>query len=617
MNKQNNYRTNSFKIPIIYGQFVFFTFVLILSTITLEAQEQLHFATAYSQQRNTKSTKTIKLPFFDDFSDYSGRPKEELWDNSTAFVNNTLMLNPPSAGVASLDAYDASGKIYDAATATNSFKADNLTSQAIDLSTPDTKDVYFSFFYQPQGIANAPEVDDSLVLQFYMPDKNTWQTVWFALGSKVKDFEYIILPVNNSEYLKKGFRFRFYNYCSFSSSTSSSTVTDVDFWHIDYVYLNKNRTIIDNVFRDIAIVKSQNNYLKKYSSVPWKDYLQTQNLTTDSFSIELINNDNSGRKIKERMIYMTESVSGDSIAPYQLGAVNINAQEKAEYQFKFPFTFKDNGFDSAIFNITTTFITDDYDKTVNNTFTTKQIFKDYYAYDDGSSEASYGLLGEGSRNAMFAYEFTPLKSSYLNAVDMYFNYSLNQGYVKPFYLCVWNAKGGKPNEIIFRKEGVKPQYSAVPNQFIRYELGESIEVSDTFFVGWIQTASVSANIGYDINNNASAHIFYNIDGSWQPSALSGSVMMRPVVGSQLSTIKQNEVTNFFIYPNPAQNSITIKNIEVINKEIAIYNLSGKCVLHQKLVSPQINVSNLQNGLYFLKIFDKNNFLGTQKLIIQN
>ncbi len=591
--------------------------LFLFSALGLKAQEKLIYIPRITNSKVKKTTNTLKLPFFDDFSDYTGLAKAELWDTSGVYINNTLAVNPPSAGVATFDAYDAKSKIYSTATANNHFRADYLLSLPIDLGATDTKDVYFSFFYQPQGIGNAPELNDSLVLQFYAPQKQSWQTVWFTLGSKIKDFQYIILPVANTDYLKKGFRFRFYNYCSFLSSTSSSTITNADLWHVDYIYLNKNRTIIDNVFHDISFLSAQTNYLKKYSSVPWQYFLSSQNLLTDSFNVCLRNIDNSGRKLKERFIYWKEEYSGDSVSAYQLGATNIPASSIADYKFKFPLKFKDNGMDSANFKVVNKFITDDYDRKNNNKIIINQKFKDYYAYDDGSSEAAYGILGEGSRNALFAYQFVPLQSGFLNALDIYFNYSLNQAYVKPIYLCLWDSKNGKPSEILYKQEGFKPKFSSSTNQFIRYKLDSSIAIDDTFYVGWIQTTSNSVNIGYDLNNNAAQYTYYNIDGSWRKSALTGSVMMRPVIEDKVSSIskpKQSKAITF--YPNPANNFIYLNNPKG-NNLIRILDLTGKIVFQTKIPEKTINTANLKNGIYIMQIINNSLLLSTQKLIIQH
>lgn len=56
------------------------------------------------------------------------------------------------------------------------------------------------------------------------------------------------------------------------------------------------------------------------------------------------------------------------------------------------------------------------------------------------------------------------------------------------------------------------------------------------------------------------------------------------------------------FPNPTQKEITIqiKNGE-INDEIEIFDLSGKLILIQKPINNQINLTDIPNGNYLLKI----------------
>lgn len=169
----------------------FFSFGLILlMCFSLDAQEVLtglsRNAVIMGQEKiRYRNTEAIHLPFFDDFSNYTGYPKPELWRDGQAFVNNTMPVYPPSIGVVTLDALNEDGKIYPHAE-TEPFGADTLTSNPIrmdynflyhrDLYPSDS--VYFSFYYQPGGaskkyppvewerIGDHPNSGDSLILEF-------------------------------------------------------------------------------------------------------------------------------------------------------------------------------------------------------------------------------------------------------------------------------------------------------------------------------------------------------------------------------------------------------------------------------------------------------------------
>ncbi|MEE1019786.1 MAG: hypothetical protein U0L93_00030, partial [Bacteroidales bacterium] len=86
-----------------------------------------------SGSSNLKLPKTIEvnynqIPFVDDFSSYQGLTNPLKWQSTNVIVNSTYQFNPPTIGVATLDAIDIYGKLYPNAS-TTSFSADTLLSQ--------------------------------------------------------------------------------------------------------------------------------------------------------------------------------------------------------------------------------------------------------------------------------------------------------------------------------------------------------------------------------------------------------------------------------------------------------------------------------------------------------
>lgn len=138
------------------------------------------YAQSISNNQHLKSSvlkewSAVELPFFDDFSDYTGYPDTNLWINNEVYVNNDFPYFSVNLGAATLDVIDSRGFVYSNASIFP-FEADHLTSRPIRLDSvfnpfPQairvSDSVYFSFFYQPQGRAyEPPEPNDSLVLQF-------------------------------------------------------------------------------------------------------------------------------------------------------------------------------------------------------------------------------------------------------------------------------------------------------------------------------------------------------------------------------------------------------------------------------------------------------------------
>ncbi|PIY02093.1 MAG: hypothetical protein COZ21_15940, partial [Bacteroidetes bacterium CG_4_10_14_3_um_filter_31_20] len=81
----------------------------------------------------------------------------------------------------------------------------------------------------------------------------------------------------------------------------------------------------------------------------------------------------------------------------------------------------------------------------------------------------------------------------LRGVNMFFNRTLNDANVKYFYLTVWNNVNGKPGQVIYSKMGEEPQFHGL-NEFQYYSLDTSIFITDTFYIGWIQTTHELLNI---------------------------------------------------------------------------------------------------------------------------
>lgn len=73
-----------------------------------------------------------------------------------------------------------------------------------------------------------------------------------------------------------------------------------------------------------------------------------------------------------------------------------------------------------------------------------------------------------------------------------------------------------------------------------------------------------------------------------------------VFNSAANYIGNCEKNKLFLYPNPADDHLIIKNFEQ-NLEIRIYDLSGKLLINYKLENEQVDISKLPNGFYTIKI----------------
>jgi hypothetical protein len=70
-----------------------------------------------------------------------------------------------------------------------------------------------------------------------------------------------------------------------------------------------------------------------------------------------------------------------------------------------------------------------------------------------------------------------------------------------------------------------------------------------------------------------------------------------------------------IYPNPTSDYIVVKSEKTIQK-LEFYNTYGQLILQSNNASEKINISDLKDGVYFVKAFFENNITIT-KFIKQN
>lgn len=114
----------------------------------------------------------------------------------------------------------------------------------------------------------------------------------------------------------------------------------------------------------------------------------------------------------------------------------------------------------------------------------------------------------------------------------------------------------------------------------------------------------------------------NFDGAWSvyPYFASGNIVISDInrglfiVRDQLLGLNDNVVSNFAVYPNPAKDFVTISSKTEPISTVEIYNVLGQKVLDQNFketLSENINISNLQAGMYVMKI----NSATTKRLLI--
>lgn len=566
----------------------------------------------------------LVLPFFDDFS--SPDITSAQWNLGGTLVNNGYAPLPPTIGMATLDAFDAEGRLYPNELG-QKYSGDTLTSAVLRLdsafvpySRPLSVDdsVYLSFFYLPgggygnrwQGVGDVPEEGDSLVLEFYDASADTWRWMWSSAGVMADTlfartgsyWQFCNVLIDDPAFFSDGFRFRFRNYCSLDVNTKKGFLSNSDQWNIDYVYLNAGRTRTDSTLRDVAFVQPPQSMLSHYQAMPFVQYRPSEMrseldlMITNRFSNELATNYG----------YQIFDDRGQEVFTYDGGFENAPVYwDSMSYQQASPHAHPSLGWSVPAGMTEPTAYTivhglregvsgDAYPQ--NDTIRFRQVFDNYYAYDDGTSENGYGISSTYPR-VKLACRFDLNQEDTLTAIQLYFNRTYREQNADiRFLLTVWDDAGGEPGSVIYQDASRRRPEFAGLNQFVRYVLEQPLVCSGTIHVGLEQTTADVINLGFDRNCDASSRIFYRAGTEWQTTILQGALMLRPYFGAKATVGISSVGASFRV-------SVQHSRITVCqdgHAAVAIYDSMGRQVF-AALGSAQVQTPALPQGLYLVKV----------------
>lgn len=533
-----------------------------------------------------------------------------LWMDNFAYINSTFPINPPSIGVATLDGLNEFGLPYNKSSVLAYGIADYLTSRPIDLGTVSNGDsLYLSFFYEPKGLGDFPNAQDSLILEF-KDNKDQWYRVWgtggFATEAEMKnEFRQILIklpfPIFPTDplYYYKGFQFRFKNYASLTGNN--------DHWHIDYVRLNKNRNFEDTLIKDVSFVYPMPSILKEFTLMP-PDHFHPDTSIIDTLTIF---NNYLGSPFQNDYCIGADTSGVNSFITCPIYNTSVNQIfKRAVKDFNIP---KQLG-DSSVVKIFT-YTKTQADIASNDTLVGYQIFSNLLAYDDGSAEKGYGLQGNGLKK--FAYEFNFAKKDTLSGIRIHYTNIDENVNDLIFNINVWDSitLNTAHDSILAEIVNRKPTYIDPVNSYIYYKLDTPLIITGKFYIGFTQTDLRNLQIGYDVNSTKGKDkIFIYSSGAWKKSSVTipGSPMIQAIVDGnckncQISSgIKQPSV-EYKIYPNPTQGIIYIETNSQEPYHVTIYNMNGESKIVSSNTSNQpLDISDLPAGIYILKCTTKQN-----------
>lgn len=572
---------------------------------------------------------TLEIPFFEDFTSTLMYPDSSRWQDNFVFVNRDFGVNPPSYGVATFDFLDENGKPYSSIEKESVAPGDTLTSQFINLKdssgnqyTPGDS-FYLSFFYQARGRGDLITPDDSFKLQLRDADGN-WNQVWGIRGRSNYDFNQVLIPIKDAKYLHIGFQFRFINITHRWGNNNH--------WHLDYIYLNKNRNDSDVYYNDYAIQSKPTSLLKNFYSMPYDHFLADQSEAADTFFFTVSNlND----KVINAQVRHVESHMGNNLVSTSFAdnAANVPSQGEALRRVKgYDFTGL-NGYPIVIdrkYYVKESGVVNPVLFQVNDYIDVPHTFTRHYAYDDGTAESGFGFNDLKTDYGQVVIEFDLKKDDTLRAVDILLTYNTQDVGRERFDFQIWrdiDFNGGTDDLIYERNFLVEDIYDAIDNRGF-YTIGLDSPILLTagkFYVGWRQEREYNLTVGFDKNNGylknanqTNTHIFFDIGDGWIQNSnkdLVGAPMIRPIVGQEDPFIVGLEHTpkpaQFTLYPNPTDGVVYLPGS---TQSYRVLDMGGRLVANGTYTGNALNLAEVKSGIYTVQIVTKQNERLNAKLI---
>jgi hypothetical protein len=575
-----------------------------------------------------RRVQALALPFFDDFtSQMEGRPNEQRWlTTGGALINNRFARRPPSKGVATFDGFKADGSSYGGISSIGA--TDSLTSQPIDLSgVSATDNVFLSFFWQAGTLQGPPvAATGSRPIGLYvdfLDDAGNWREVsQIRSGGDTTNFRFRALPVNQASYLHKAFQFRFrvfgYQY------------NGRDAWSIDYVRLDRNRSATDSTFRDIALSQPLPSALQRYTAMPVEQFNQNPMQELNTRTRTTMNNLDPGPAPTPIDLTGTlEILPSGPTTQFLSSTRSLDPGPNGQQQ---PITASLQGATVPVsatpklLRQRITLLTNETNSLTlfNDTLSRTTELSDYYAYDDGSAEATISLPTATTGPPTFlATRYDLNKADQVRGIRIY---PMRTALGRTITVNIWDDSNNQPAATPKASQSV-PLPTALPigQTYVDVAFTTPVAVSGRFYAGYGQ-ASTSQNIeiGLDLNNAPPNNfLFFNGFGSWRTFATatskspSGALMLRPLMGPGpvTATAPSNLAAAYNLFPNPSADGIV--RVEGRYARATVLDALGRTVWEQPATEAgqaQLPLQQLLPGVYFVRLTLANGLTVTKRLV---
>ncbi|MBT2557440.1 hypothetical protein J7E24_06555 [Hymenobacter sp. ISL-91] len=572
----------------------------------------------------------LPLPFFDDFARQpEGRPDAQRWEpTGGALINNRYPRRPISRNVATLDGLNALGRPRGPIGRVGD--ADSLTSQPIDLSgLLPTDRVYLSFFWQAGTRRGRPESGGTRPVALYVEFKRAgtndiWDEVW-RLNSPgdTTNFRFKALAIDKADYLHGAFQFRI--------RTSGYLFNARDAWSVDYVRLDRNRSATDSTFRDIATSRALPSALRRYTAMPVAQFNASPTQELALRTATTANNLDAGpAPTPITWLGLLDVLPDNTTSIFLRGNASLDAGIRQvpiagnPSTATVPLTPAAKQLRQRVVLITNE---TDPRTLANDTASRRTDLSDYYAYDDGTAEASLSLAPASTGPpSYYALRFDLNQPDQVRALRLYPVLATAGG--RTLTAAIWDVVEGSGQPMAepkATKTFVVPLTLPADRPYVEVVFDAPVKVSGRFFAGYGQAPTTQfVEFGYDLNNASPPdYLYFGSQGAWQtfnPAtnySPAGALMLRPLMGGSVvtATPATELAARYRLAPNPSPDG----RVQVPGpyRHATVLDALGRVVWQQPAAEAgraELRLP-LPAGLYFVRLLLPNGQWLTQRLAI--
>ena len=430
-----------------------------------------------------------------------------------------------------------------------------------------------------------------------------------------------------------GFQFRFRNLATITGNN--------DHWHIDYVYLDENRTdtVAPVYYNDVCLIKPPVSPFKDYTAVPWKHFDSA--LWNDSIKIYNFNHSNQTGPLNR--LYKVEDLDPNNASPLllnePLAAFNYSPSPNTNDTKESLISNSFNSFspDSSTLLVSTYIIENPAAfqnspiYTGSDTARRITVLDNYFAYDDGTAETRVIASGIGTK---IAVEFKTTVADTLQGIYFHLPYFTNRDAEQDFInVKVWV---GTLNNEVYSNDIYRLRYVGGFNGFHYVQLTDftgavtpiPLAANETFYVGWQQASQTPVPVGFDRNSDMDHKTFQQIGGNaWTNTNLNGAIMIRPLLwknqyplllpNEKVETAIKNEI-DLVLYPNPTKDILYLQCNACefgADLQIRVFNQLGQQLIANNF-SAELNVMDLPQGIYYISLWQSGEMLTNKPFVKQ-